>query len=48
VKILFVQLGKAPRVILSRFNQEPFFGFSNLTQIQPVLAAPVSGNKTGE
>jgi hypothetical protein len=46
VEILFVQLGKAARVVLSRFDQEPFFGFSYLTQVQPVLATPVSGIKT--
>ena len=33
VKVLFVQLGKAARVILSSFDQEPFFGFSYLTQV---------------
>jgi len=33
VKVLFVQLGKAARVILSSFDQEPFIGFSCLTQI---------------
>jgi hypothetical protein len=31
--VLFVQLGKAARVILSSFDQEPFIGFSCLTQI---------------
>jgi len=39
VKVLFVQLGKAARVILSSFDQEPFFGFSCLTQ---VLTSPRS------
>ena len=33
VKVLFVQLREAARVILSSFDQEPFFGFSCLTQI---------------
>jgi hypothetical protein len=33
VKVLFVQLGKAARVILSSFDQEPFIGFSCLTQV---------------
>jgi len=33
VKVLFVQLGKAARVILSSFDQEPFIGFSGLTQV---------------
>src|SRR5690349_1672651 len=32
VKVLFVQLGKAARVFLSSFDQEPFIGFSCLTQ----------------
>ena len=39
VKVLFVQLGKAARVILSSFDQEPFIGFSSLTQ---VLTSPHS------
>jgi len=39
VKVLFVQLGKAARVFLSSFDQKPFFGFSCLGQIPPVLAA---------
>ena len=33
VEVLFVQLGKAARVLLSSFDQEPFFGFSSLTQV---------------
>ena len=33
VKVLFVQLCKAARVMLSSFDQEPFFGFSCLIQI---------------
>jgi hypothetical protein len=33
VKVLFIQLGKAARVILSSFDQEPFIGFSCLTQV---------------
>ena len=33
VKVLFVQLGKAARVSLSSFDQEPFIGFSRLTQV---------------
>ena len=33
VKVLFVQLGKAAWVVLSSFDQEPFFGFSCLTQV---------------
>ena len=32
VKVQLIQLGKAARVILSGFDQEPFFGFSYLTQ----------------
>ena len=32
VKVLFVQLGKAARVLLSSFYKEPFFGLSYLTQ----------------
>jgi len=32
VKVLFVQLSEAARVILSSFDQEPFIGFSCLTQ----------------
>ena len=39
VKVLFVQLRKAARVILSSFDQEPFIGFSSLTQ---VLTSPHS------
>ncbi len=33
VKVRFVQLGKAARVLLSSFDQEPFFGFSCLSQV---------------
>ena len=33
VEVLFVQLVKAARVLLSSFDQEPFFGFSCLTQV---------------
>jgi hypothetical protein len=33
VEVLFVQLSKAARVILSSFDQEPFFGFSCLSQV---------------
>lgn len=32
-KVLFIQLGEAARVVLSSFDQEPFFGFTSLAQV---------------